>query len=290
MSDISHTHPESQMTPTLTTTPNTAAGLSGVAGGTGVTGNATGDPIGAGARQTKISPFVSIPALYRLFVRGQMTRFRLIAMVALGAIAVVLAFTSRSAFDSTGVFLESFIEFTIGILIPLLALLMATPMLGNLIEDRLMAYLVIKPIPRWHIALAALLAATSVLTLVVLAAVVTSVIVAGEMSFIGVSVLASALATLAYSAIFMLMGLVTKSGQWVGLVYLFLWETSIARLSEGTARLSIRSYVTSIIGWVTERELPLDGRAEWASVVIPLAVAVVALFATARVLARRDID
>lgn len=241
-------------------------------------------------REPAISPLVSIPTLYRLLVRGQLTRFRLFVMFALSAVGVFLAYLTRNSFDPLGGFLESFVEFNIGIVVPLLALMMATPMVGNLIEDRLMAYLVVKPVPRWHISLAALLASFSVLVLITTISVLAAVVASGHMEFIGVATLATALATLAYCAMFMLMGVVTKSGQWIGLVYLFMWETTIARISDGTARLSIRSYVTSIIGWVTDRELPLDGRSASASVVVPIAVAVLATVLAAWVLSSKDID
>lgn len=242
------------------------------------------------ARDAGVSLFTSIATLYRILVRGQVTRTRLIVMFALGLIGVYMGFSSSRAFDSLGVFLDGLIEYDLGILVPLLSLMMATPMLGNLVEDRLMAYIVLKPVPRWHIAVAGLLASLSVLVVLSVIPVALAVIASGQIEFLAVAILAAAVASCAYGAVFMFLGLVSKAGLWIGLVYLVIWESSVARLSEGTARIAIRSYATSILSWETQRDLPLGGRSAWASIVIPLVVVIIATALSARVLSKRDID
>ena len=221
---------------------------------------------------------------------GQLTRGRLFGLAMLSGVSVLLAWVARRADDPDEVGVNTVAEYGIGLLIPLAAVLLAVPMLGNLIEDRLLVYLWLKPVPKWHLAVAALAAVLTVLFPVVVVPVGLSALIAAEGSLLGPAILASAVGALAYGAVYLFLGARFTWGLWLALAYLALWENLLSRLSDGTARLSIRSYLVSIVGWGTDQDIALADRSEVASIVVPILVAVVATLLTARTLAKRDID
>jgi len=243
-------------------------------------------------RNTAISAGTSIPTYYRMLLRGQLTRGRIAGLGVLAGLSVLLAAVSRraSALDREDAAVELLASYSIGLLVPLACLLLATPMLGNLVEDRLLVYLWLKPVPRWHLAVAAFAAVVSVLLPVVVIPVALSAAVTGFGGLLLPAVLASALGVLAYSAINLLLGARFTGGLWFGLLYLVLWENVLSRLSDGMARLSLRSYLLSILEDGTSITVPLADRAGWASIVVPLVIAAVAVALTALTLAKQDVD
>ena len=244
-------------------------------------------------RVTDVAVSDSIPVFYRLLLRGQLTRGRMIGLGLLSAVAVLTGFLSRRAEGidgSEGAALFAIGDFGIGIFVPLAALMLAIPMLGNLVEDRLLVYLWMKPTPRWHLAVAALGAVATVVVAITVLPVFASALVAGFPSLAGPAALATLLGALAYSSLYLWLGLRFSWGLWLGMAYLVLWENLFARLGDGTARLSVRSYLLTILEGGTDRSIDLADRAPVAAVVVPLVVAAVALFMTARTLQRRDVE
>ena len=56
----------------------------------------------------------------------------------------------------------------------------------------------------------------------------------------------AALGAFLYSAIFLALGLITKRGMLVGLVYLVIWEGTLGRFFKGTRVLSVRQYMLAV--------------------------------------------
>jgi hypothetical protein len=98
------------------------------------------------------------------------------------------------------------------------------------------------------------------------------------------------LGVLAYSGIYLFLGARFTAGLWLGLLYLVLWENVLSRFSSGMARLSLRSYLQTMLQRGTDVPIYLADRAGWASIVIPFVVAAVAVAMTARTLSSKDID
>lgn len=241
------------------------------------------------------SATTSIVALYRVLLRGVITRGRVISLVALGALGVLLGFVARSGADTVqgkldptnGVQLVA--EFGLTLLLPLAAVLTATPVLGSIIEDRLLVYLWLKPIPRWHLAAAAVAAAATVLLPAVVIPLVLMAAISGS-QVVAASVIAGVLGVLAYSGLFVALGVRFTWGLWFGLLYILLWENTVARFSDGTARLAIRSYLATILERANPTGLALADRAGWATYLIPLAIAVAGTAYAGFRLSRRDIE
>lgn len=244
-------------------------------------------------RTPTVTAAKSIPTYYRMLLRGQLTRGRMVGLGMLGGISVFLAIVTRTAVDARDLEQASaalLAEYGIALLIPLATLILASPMIGNLVEDRLLVYLWLKPVPRWHLAVAAYAAAVTTLLPVVIVPIFLSALILGFGSLVIPATVAAILGVLAYSSIYVMLGARFTAGLWLGLLYLVLWENVLSRFSNGMARLSLRSYLQTILQRGTDVMIPLAERATWASFVIPLAVAIACIALTAQTLSTKDID
>ena len=135
-------------------------------------------------------------------------------------------------------------------LLPLAALVYGTAALGAEIEDGTAVYLLAKPVSRRKIMLAKLLAAW-VLTRSPCSPRGSSPArsaspgarVAGSCSG---SASVSCVGSLVYSALFVMLSVVTSRALIAGLVYVFIWEGLVNGLFAGTRLLSVRHYTLSV--------------------------------------------
>jgi len=246
-------------------------------------------------RKVSLSPLRSIPVFYRMLLRGQVTTGRAVALGVMGLLVIALTLIVRTSASPVGPGAEVdrlglLAEFGLGLMVPLAAVLLATPMLGNLFEDRVLVYLWLKPVARWHLAVAALLALLSVLVPAVVLPIGIGAALSGFPAFIAPLLFASLLGALAYGSLYLFFGARLSWGLWLALLYLVLWENVLSRLTPGLTRLSIRSYIQTVAAWGTERDIAIDVHGSTAAVLVPIGVAVVALGLTAWTLAQRDID
>lgn len=218
-------------------------------------------------------------ALASLTLRQLLGKRRALLMVLFGLLPVVLAVIFRFAVDTevsgnpaTG-FYTNVQEWTakvllanliVGSLLPIVALSFATTALGSEFEEGTAPYLLGKPIPRWRILLWKVLIAWAVAAVLVLLVVLaasgavligqpTEVAAAGGLWSVGNGydliagfAVASVLGTLVYTALFVLLSVVTSRAFIVGLIYVFLWEGVVTRLFTGTRVFSVRQYTLGI--------------------------------------------
>ncbi len=244
-------------------------------------------------RTPTVTAAKSIPTYFRLLLRGQLTRGRLFGLGMLGGISLLLAIVTRTAVDARDLeeaSVDLLSNYAIALLIPLATLILASPMIGNLVEDRLLVYLWLKPVPRWHLAVAAYAAVVTTLLPVVIVPVLVTALITGFGSLVIPATAAAILGVLAYSGIYLFLGARFTAGLWLGLLYLVLWENVLSRFSNGMARLSLRSYLQTMLQRGTDVPIDLADRAGWASIIIPLIVAAAAVAMTAVTLSTKDID
>ena len=223
----------------------------------------------------------SVRLTYGIVLRQLVTRGRLFALSLVGAAVAgvsvaVGAADNRSDPLETGVRLISDLGFTT--LVPIVALVFASAALGDMREDGTLVYLWLRPMDRWPIVVGAWLAALTVslpLTLVPLT--VSSIAVDGGGELVGAAVLAGTVGVIAYSALFVLVGLLLKNSIVWGLGYILIWEGIVAAFGSFAAKLAIRGYTRSIITAITEIDLDLGDLSLAAGVAVPLAASVVAL-------------
>lgn len=229
-------------------------------------------------------------ALYRLLLAMQVTPWRLVGIAGLGVVAIVLAFAARSDDDPLRATTEVAIGYGLGLALPLATLWLATASVGDLVEDELVVYLWLKPVPRWQLPAAAMAATVTIVLPFVAAPLVVAALVAGVDELIGALLLASLLAVVAYAGLFVAAGLWFRRALWLGMLFILVWENGLARGIDGVARLSIASYAQTIVADAAGVSLDYADRSPGASVVVPVTVAL-AGFALALLRYRRaEID
>lgn len=160
------------------------------------------------------------------------------------------------------------------VVVPLIALIVGTGVLGSEIDDGTLAHILAKPLPRWEIILTKLVVAV----ITTLAVVVPAMFVAGTLADgvrlgVGLAV-GSAVASIAYCAIFVTISLLSARPTLVGLAYILLWEGMMTGFISGTAVLSVTQYGVAIADSVADSDL-ISGRLNVAVAAILAAVAVV---------------
>lgn len=223
----------------------------------------------------------AISLTYRLVMRQLVTRGRLIALAAVGAVVVVVS-AAVGASDADGDTLErgvrviSDLGFTA--LVPIVALVFAAASLGDMREDSTLVYLWLRPMDRWPVVVGAWAAAVTVsLPLSLVPLIVSAVMVDAGGALVGATVLAAVVGTIVYSALFVLAGLLVKNAIVWGLAYVLLWEGLVAGFGSFAARLAMRGYTRSIITSRTGIDLDLGDLSLAVGVTVPLVVAAVAL-------------
>lgn len=232
----------------------------------------------------------SLSALYRLLLRTQVTLPRLLGIVALGALSVLLGVFARLDDDSVQAAADAAASYGLGILVPLAALWLGTSAIGDLVEDRLLVYLWLKPVPRWQLPAAAVLATVTLVAPLTALPVAAGALVAGSGELALNALVAASLAACAYAGLFVAAGLWFRRAIWWGLAFVILWENAGAYASEGTERFTVTSWARSILSSVSGVEVTLDGRSVGAAlVVLPVLMVAGWLVATMRY-RRADVD
>lgn len=173
-----------------------------------------------------------------------------------------------------------FVEVMIPTIMPLTILVLATSAFGDEIEDRTLPYLTLKPMSRLRLVLEKLIGSVLVSGPIVIAGLaITYVIVmrgdsADHLRLFGAMAAAAAMATITYSAIFMLVSLLISRALVAALIYSFVWETILGRFVPGLRYVSIRHFVHSIFsGIVDDRRFSFQNSASVTAAVATLAAA-----------------
>ncbi|QMU74496.1 ABC transporter permease [Streptacidiphilus sp. PB12-B1b] len=185
----------------------------------------------------------------RLTVRGLLGRRRGLLLLGVPALLLVLAVIIRVAVgqdESTTV--EVLGTLALGTLVPLLGLIAGTGAIGPEIDDGSIIYLLAKPQPRWKIITTKLLVAFG--CTVVFGAIPTylaGVVLFGNFESVAVAYgVAALVAGAAYSAIFLLLGVVTRHAVVVGLLYSLVWESIVGNFVTGAKTLSVQQWALAV--------------------------------------------
>jgi ABC-2 type transport system permease protein len=194
------------------------------------------------------------PVIAGLTLRQSLARRRWIVVMALAALPVVMATLIRiySNLDedprSTVVSILSGLSLTV--VVPIIALTPSSAGFGAEIDDGTVVNLLTKPIPRSVIAVTKL----AVTALIAVGLNGASTLISGVITMHGLDAthlvvgftMGAALGGFLYTAIFLALGLITRRGMLVGLIYLVVWEGVLSRLFAGTRNLSVRQYMLSV--------------------------------------------
>lgn len=232
-------------------------------------------------------------ALYRMLVQSLVTRGRVLAMGALGLIAVGLALLVRahSGADRADTGYRLIDAYGLSVLVPVVSLVFATAALGEPAEDKTLVYLWLRPVPRWHLALAAGAAAlTASVPLAVVPVVLAAVVSGVGGSMVVGAACAATLAAVGYTAVFCGLGLRVRRALAWGLAYLMIWEQAVARIAKGAARLSISVTTRTLAARIAGHSpLPRNAMSMPVAVGVPILFTVAAVVVTSRSLDRGEI-
>ena len=239
---------------------------------------------------TRPSALSSVVAFYRLLMRTQVTIPRLLGIGALGALSLLLGVFARLDDNSPQAATDAISSYGLAVLVPLATLWLGTSAVGDLVEDRLLVYLWLKPVSRWQLPAAAILATVSVALPLAALPLVLSAVIAGAGDVAWATLLAAPLATLAYSGVFVAAGLWFRRAVWWGLAFVLIWENAVAYTAEGTSRVTVVGWASSVLARAPGVDVQLQaGSAAVALVVLPAVAIATWLLATWQY-RRADID
>jgi ABC-2 type transport system permease protein len=235
---------------------------------------------------------MNINVLYRLLLSNIATRGRLIGLLALGAVTILvgLAIGASDTSDHIDDGVAMISALGLQLVTPVVALVLATSVLGDPNEDGTLVYLWLRPVPRWHLALAASLAALTVtLPIVVVPLTIAAAATKAGGGLVAGTIVATSVAVVAYTGIFTFLGLRVKRAMAWGLAYILVWEGFIARAGGGTGFVSVRQHSISLLARLGDGPDRLLRSSTPTAVLVPLAAAVLAVVLTTRRLQRQDV-
>jgi ABC-2 type transport system permease protein len=232
-------------------------------------------------------------SLYRILLRTSVTRGRLLAFLAGGALIDLIGYALRVS-DYANRETDVYILVdgaALALYVPVVALVFSTSSLGDLAQDGTLVYIWLRPVARWKVVLVALAATLTVVLPLTLVPVGLAVALAGASSQALWAVTASTgLAACAYTAIFTAFGLRVRHALIFGLGYVLIWEAGVASIGKGPASLSIRHYAESLLAHIGNQTVPGAIEADlWPSVIVLAAIAVAGAALTTILLTRQDV-
>jgi ABC-2 type transport system permease protein len=179
--------------------------------------------------------------------RGLLGRRRVLILLPLPLLLVGLALICRAYdVDPSQWGQPVVIGLGLAVMLPVIALIIGTGVLGSEVDDGTIVHILTKPLPRRDIILAKLLVAAGVSTVASAVPLFVVGILADGVQF-GLALSAAAAAgAVAYSALFLLLSLLSRRPVLLGLVYILVWEGLLGRFVSGTRVLSIQQYIITI--------------------------------------------
>ncbi|MER7662185.1 MULTISPECIES: ABC transporter permease subunit [unclassified Streptomyces] len=189
------------------------------------------------------------PTVARLTYRAVLGRRRAAILFVLPALLLVIAVAVRSfngvddqvAADVLG-------GFAIATMVPLIGVIAGTGAIGPEIDDGSIVYLLAKPVKRPTIIFTKLIVAIAVtMAFSAIPTLIAGFILNGNGQQIAIAYTVAALvASIAYSALFLLLGTVSRHAVVIGLVYALVWETLFGSLVPGARTLSVQQWALAL--------------------------------------------
>jgi len=192
----------------------------------------------------------------RITARALFGRRRFLLLLPLPALLVGLAVLADSLGARPADWADPVIVgLGLGVVLPVVALVVGTGVLGSEIDDGTLAHILAKPLPRREIVFSKLVVAVLVTAVTVGVPLYAVGLLAGS-SRLGVGLVVGAtLGTVAYSALFVALSLLTRRPVLLGLIYVLVWEGLLTNLLTGTRVLSIQQYVLAVADRVAQSDL-----------------------------------
>ncbi|MFF9339253.1 MULTISPECIES: ABC transporter permease [unclassified Streptomyces] len=194
------------------------------------------------------------PTVARLTYRALLGRRRAAILFLLPGLLLIIAAAVRAingADDQVAADLLG--GFALATMVPLIGVIAGTGAIGPEIDDGSIVYLLSKPVKRPTIIVTKLIVAIAVT--MVFSAVPTLIagfILNGNGQQVAVAYMVAALvASIAYSALFLLLGTISRHAVVIGLVYALVWEALFGSLIAGARTLSVQQWALALAEKVT---------------------------------------
>jgi ABC-2 type transport system permease protein len=226
-------------------------------------------------------------------LRNQASAGRVVAVGALGAAGVLLglAVGVQSSIDPVQDGADLVNAYGLTVLVPVVALVFASSTLGDLVDDRTLVYIWLRPVNRMTVACASAAAAITIcLPAVTVPLVISAGLTGAGLALVGGTALAAGVGVVGYCGMFAALGLRFKRALVWGLAYILLWEGYVANASKTASRLSLRAYTRSVVSGYTGVRLDQAELGLVAAVAVPVLVGATFVVLTGRRLARTPVD
>jgi ABC-2 type transport system permease protein len=142
----------------------------------------------------------------------------------------------------------------INVVVPLVALIIGTGVLGTEIDDGTIAHILAKPVRRSEIIYAKYAVAVAITWIAAGVPLAVAGLIVGSSS-LALGLLVGALAgSLAYCALFLLLSVTSRRPVLIGLIYIMVWEQLLTNILKGTRVLSVEHYVVAIADRIANSE------------------------------------
>ena len=196
-----------------------------------------------------ITPLQAIRLTHNVLLKQLVTKGRLIGITIIGLLPILLGWVIGRQSDDPLEAGVGFISYMgLSILIPIVALIFASASLGDTREAGTLVYLWLRPISRLSVSTGAWAASITIaLPLTVIPITISAILLDAGNSVVTATIITSILAVLAYSGLFVTLGLIVKNPVLWGLAYIFIWEAIVASFAKPAAALAVSGYSRAII-------------------------------------------
>jgi ABC-2 type transport system permease protein len=169
-------------------------------------------------------------------------------VVGLAALATSMGATTRQLGDPV------FEALGFSVVLPIMALVISTGVLGSEIDDGTLVHVLAKPVPRSEIILAKLGVAIVVTAVTVGVPLYIAGLVGGSSQLGAAALVGATVGAFAYSGVFAALSVVSRRPVLIGLLYVLIWEGTLGNVLSGTRLFSIRHYVLAVADRVDPTE------------------------------------
>ncbi|MFF8284490.1 ABC transporter permease subunit [Streptomyces albus] len=213
------------------------------------------------------------PTVARLTYRALLGRRRALILCVLPALLLVVAAAVRAMNGADDAVTSQLLGgFALATLVPLIGVIAGTGAIGPEIDDGSVVYLLSKPVRRSTVIVTKLIVATAVTAVFsAVPVLIAGFVLNGNSQQLAVAyALAAVVASVAYSALFLLLGTVSRHAVVLGLVYALIWEALIGSLVEGAKTLSVQQWALALAEKVAGSGADVDS-----SVGLPVALVLI---------------
>ncbi|WP_069466925.1 ABC transporter permease subunit [Actinacidiphila rubida] len=185
----------------------------------------------------------------RLTYRALLGRRRALLLLALPLLLLVIVSAVRALAGQDDTTTANLLQgFALSAMVPLIGVIAGTGAIGPEIDDGSIVYLLAKPIKRATIISTKLLVAMAVsIAFCAIPTLLAGFVLNGNGQRLAVAfAVAAAVASVAYSAIFLMLGVITRHAVVVGLVYALVWEGVIGNVVPGARTLSVQQWSLAV--------------------------------------------